>query len=245
MAIADGRVTVAGAPAEKAARLVAPGEAVLVTAATREWASRGGHKLVAALDRWEVVVAGRRCLDAGASTGGFTDVLLSRGAAEVWAVDVGRGQLHERLRRNERVVARDRTNVRLVTLADLGGTAFALVVADLSFISLRTVAENLAANMASPGADLVWLVKPQFEAGKATATAARGVIRDPAVWREALSAVGRAVESAGAAIMGAMASPLRGAEGNVEFLLWAQAHRGTGGRPLDDVVGEAMAEVEP
>ena len=146
----------------------------MVTPAAQEWASRGGHKLAAALDRWAVPVSGRRCLDAGASTGGFTDVLLSRGAAEVWAVDVGRGQLHERVRRDPRVVARDRTNVRTASLEHVGGKAFEVVVADLSFISLRTVAENLAANMALPGADLVWLVKPQFEAGRATATAARG-----------------------------------------------------------------------
>jgi 23S rRNA (cytidine1920-2'-O)/16S rRNA (cytidine1409-2'-O)-methyltransferase len=162
----------------------------------------------------------------------------------VWAVDVGRGQLHDRLRRDPRVVPRDRTNVRTVSLDDLGGTPFDLVVADLSFISLRTVTANLAGNMAAPAADLVWLVKPQFEAGRAIATAARGVIRDPAVWREALLAVGRSLDTVGAAIMGAMASPLRGAEGNVEFLLWARARtdRG-GGRALDDVVGEALAEV--
>ena len=155
-----------GAPADKPARLVAPGDAVVVAPAEAIWASRGGFKLDAALTRWQIVVEGRRCLDAGASTGGFTDVLLSRGATEVWAVDVGRGQLLERLRRDPRVVAMDRTNIRLCGAADLGGGEFEVVVADLSFISLRTVAPVLAGELAAPGSELVWLVKPQFEAGR-------------------------------------------------------------------------------
>ena len=204
--------------------------------------SRGGIKLDAALERFAIDVDGRRCLDAGASTGGFTDVLLHRHAGQVWAVDVGRGQLHERIRRHGRVVARDRTNVRLATLADLGGELFEVVVADLSFISLRTVAPVLAGALAAPGADLVWLVKPQFEAGRASVSAGKGVIRDPQLWQEALVGVGGALIDGGAAIMGAMSSPLRGADGNVEFLIWARAHAG-GGVPLDAAVATAMADV--
>jgi len=241
-AIAEGRVTVAGAPADKPARLVGPADPILVAASAAAWASRGGHKLDAALERWEIDAAGRRCLDAGASTGGFTDVLLARGAAEVWAVDVGRGQLLDRLRRDPRVVARDRLNVRLAGIGDLGGQPFDVVVADLAFISLRTVAPVLAGNVASNGADLVWLVKPQFEVGRATAAAGRGVVRDPEAWREALTGVGHALVSQGAAIMGAMTSPLRGADGNVEFLIWARAHRPDAGRPVADVLDAALAE---
>jgi len=223
-AIAEGRVTVGGAPADKPARLVGAGDAVRVAPAERAWVSRGGLKLDAALTRWGIDVAGRRCLDAGASTGGFTDVLLGRGAASVCAVDVGHGQLHDRLRRDPRVTAVDRTNIRLVELADLGGRAFDIVVADLSFISLRTVTPRLAGDLAAEQADLVWLVKPQFEAGREAAAAGRGVIRDPDVWRSALVGVGCALRSEGAAIMGVMTSPVRGADGNVEFVMWARAH---------------------
>lgn len=246
-AIAEGRVTVGGAPADKPARLVDPGDAVLLAPAEREWASRGGHKLAGALARWPIDVAGRRCLDAGASTGGFTDVLLTAGAAEVWAVDVGRGQLLDRLARDPRVTARDRTNVRLMTLDDVGGSPFEVVVADLSFISLRTVAPILAVNMAAPAADLIWLVKPQFEAGRAAVAAGHGVVRDPEVWRTALVGVGRTLMSHGATIMGAMTSPLRGAEGNVEFVLWARAHGAVAGDEagaarLDELADAALVE---
>jgi 23S rRNA (cytidine1920-2'-O)/16S rRNA (cytidine1409-2'-O)-methyltransferase len=235
-------VTVGGAEADKPARLVATGDPIVVTAPGTQWASRGGFKLDAALARWSIDVAGRRCLDAGASTGGFTDVLLTRGAAQVWAVDVGRGQLLDRLRRHPAVVARDRTNVRLAQLDDLGGAPFEVVVCDLSFISLRTVAPVLAGNMAAPAAELVWLVKPQFEAGRAATAAGRGIVKDPETWRAALFGVGHALVAQEAAIMGVMSSPLRGAEGNVEFLIWAHAHTG-GGIDLVDAAVAAVAEV--
>ena len=242
-AIAEGRVTVAGAPADKPARLVGPGEALAVRSPDHSWASRGGLKLDAALDRFGLDVTGHRCLDAGASTGGFTDVLLARGAGEVWAVDVGRGQLHERLRRDGRVITRDRTNIRLVTGAELGGAPFETIVADLSFISLRTVAPVLAGELAAAGAELVWLVKPQFEAGRRAVSAGKGVIRDPDVWRGALDGVLRVLCDHGAAIMGAMTSPVRGADGNVEFLIWCRAHGRAGeGSAVDDVVAGALAE---
>ncbi len=157
-------------------------------------------------------------LDAGASTGGFTDCLLQRGATAVVAVDVGRGQLHERLRRDPRVRSLEQTNIRTATLADLGGEPFRVVVADLSFISQRLVAGRLV-GWTAPGGDLVVLVKPQFEAGRREVTRGRGVIRDPGIWVTTLREVISAYDAAGATMMGVMVSPLRGADGNVEFLV--------------------------
>jgi 23S rRNA (cytidine1920-2'-O)/16S rRNA (cytidine1409-2'-O)-methyltransferase len=180
-------------------------------------------------------VAGRRALDVGASTGGFTDCLLQRGAVEVVAVDVGHGQLHERLRADARVVNRERTNVRWVEPGAFGGT-FPIVVADLSFISLRTVVPVLL-EQAEPGADLVLLVKPQFEAGKAEVSRGRGVVADPVIWRRTVDDVQVACIDAGAAIMGAMVSPLRGADGNVEFLLHVSAPDPTTGSAPDPTTG--------
>ena len=243
--IADGRVVVAGAPADKPSRLVAPGEPVQVLGGPPPFVSRAGAKLAAALDRFGVDPGGRRALDAGASTGGFTDCLLQRGAACVVAVDVGWGQLHERLRPDPRVVLHERTNVRTFVLEPPAD----LVVADLSFISLRTVAPALVGTNASAGADVVVLVKPQFEAGRAEASRGRGVITDPAVWLRALEGVAAAMGGAGAAMMGAMVSPVPGADGNVEFLFHLLAHtptdRATGGSaPVDlaAVVAEAGGE---
>jgi len=179
--------------------------------------SRGGEKLDAALHTFGIDVAGSRVLDAGASTGGFTDCLLQRGAARVVAADVGYGQLHERLRADDRVDVHERTNVRGLGPRVIGGPVD-VVVADLSFISLRTVAPALL-DCARPGADLVLLVKPQFEAGRADASRGRGVIRDPAVRERALAEVCGAFVDLGATIMGTMESPLKGADGNVEFLV--------------------------
>jgi 23S rRNA (cytidine1920-2'-O)/16S rRNA (cytidine1409-2'-O)-methyltransferase len=181
---------------------------------------RGGEKLDAALERFRVPVVGRRAYDLGASTGGFTDCLLQRGAASVVALDVGYGQLHERLRHDPRVEVHERTNVRDVRPGDLGAPA-EVIVADLSFISLRTVLPG-ALGLAVPEADAVLLVKPQFEAGREEAARGRGVITDPEVWRRVLDEVASALTGLGAAIMGAMASPLTGADGNVEFLLHAR-----------------------
>jgi 23S rRNA (cytidine1920-2'-O)/16S rRNA (cytidine1409-2'-O)-methyltransferase len=180
-------------------------------------------------------------LDAGASTGGFTDCCLQRGASSVLAVDVGYGQLHERLRNDPRVEVRERVNVRALVPADVRPPAD-VVVADLSFISLRTVAAPLL-GVCRPGADLLWLVKPQFEAGRQAVSAGRGVIRDTEVRAEALVTVGGHLEGLGATIMGAMVSPLRGADGNVEFLLHAVA---PGGRPAPTPVDlAAVGRSEP
>ena len=170
------RVTVGGAPAVKAARLVHSGEAVEVAGDPPRYVSRGGHKLEAALATFGIDPAGRRAIDVGASTGGFTDCLLQHGASAVAAVDVGRNQLHERLRADPRVASLERTDVRGVDAAALGGSA-ELVVADVSFISLRLIAGDLHCGWPPPTSSL--LVKPQFEAGKADADRGRGVIRDP------------------------------------------------------------------
>jgi 23S rRNA (cytidine1920-2'-O)/16S rRNA (cytidine1409-2'-O)-methyltransferase len=242
-------VLVGGAPATTPSRLVAPGEALTVTGPPPRYVSRGGEKLHAALERFGVDLAGARVLDAGASTGGFSDCALQAGAGAVVAVDVGRGQLHERVRSDPRVVVHDRTNVRLVEPGALGGPVDA-VVADLSFISLRTVAAPLLAQ-ARPGADLVLLVKPQFEAGRSEVAAGSGVVTDPEVWSRVLAEVCRTLQGLGAAIMGLMTSPLRGADGNVEFLLHARAPRSPstpGGpaapveAPFDHLVTVAVAE---
>jgi 23S rRNA (cytidine1920-2'-O)/16S rRNA (cytidine1409-2'-O)-methyltransferase len=232
---------VRGVPATKAARLVDADDPVALQGPGPRFVSRGGEKLDAALDRFGIDVADRTALDAGASTGGFTDCLLQRGAGHVVALDVGRGQLDHRLRHDPRVTVRERTNVRHLTLADLGPDAgpFELVVADLAFISLRTVATALLA-LAGPRADLVLLVKPQFEAGRAEADRERGVIRDPAVWATAVRGALDAFADRGAAIMGVMVSPLTGAEGNVEFL----AHLVAGGRPAGDLGAMVAAAVE-
>jgi 23S rRNA (cytidine1920-2'-O)/16S rRNA (cytidine1409-2'-O)-methyltransferase len=214
----EGSVLVSGAVATKPARLVDAAEPVVVTTPPR-YVGRGGSKLEAALDGFGVDVAGVRAIDAGSSTGGFTDCLLQHGAARVVAVDVGRHQLHERLRADERVDVHERTDIRSLDVVAVGGPAD-LVVADLSFISLRSVAAALV-RCCRPGGQLVVLVKPQFEAGRAEVARGRGVVRDAAVWRAALEGATSALDAAGASIMGAMVSPLRGADGNVEFLVHA------------------------
>lgn len=217
--------------------MVSPAEPIELPGPPPRFVSRGGEKLSAALDRFEVVVEGRRALDAGASTGGFTDCLLQRGAVHVVAVDVGRGQLHERLRGDSRVTALERVNVRT---GDVPGAPFDIVVADLSFISLRTVAARLV-GWVGDGGDLVVLVKPQFEAGRAAASRGRGVIRDPSVWRTALEGVVSAVIAAGATMMGVMVSPLRGADGNVEFLAHFRAGAGAAGGSVADMIATAVS----
>ncbi len=190
--------------------------------------SRAGAKLDAALDRFACPVAGRRCLDAGASTGGFTGCLLSRGASEVTAVDVGYGLLHETLRNDRRVRILERTNIRSLVGPDGGPAAgfetFEVVVGDLSFVSLTSLAGTLAGDLAAPGASVVLLVKPQFEADEAVVSRGRGIVTDPAIWQNSLERVARSLMSHGACIMEAMTSPIRGTKGNVEFFLHATAH---------------------
>lgn len=208
---------VSGGPATTAARLVGSADPVRVLAPAPPFVSRGGQKLAAALDQFQINVAGRSTLDAGSSTGGFTDCLLQRGAASVAAVDVGRGQLRAQLRSDPRVAVHERTDIRSFDAVAAGGP-FDLVVADLSFISVRSVLDELLACCVT-GGDLVVLVKPQFEVTQAEASRGRGVISDPALWGRVLAEVGEIIRSRGAAIMDVMASPLRGARGNVEFLV--------------------------
>ena len=229
--IGRGEVLVAGVVADKAGRLVGADEPIRLLGPPPRFVSRGGEKLDAALDRFAVDVAGRRALDAGASTGGFTDCLLQRGAAAVTAVDVGRGQLHERLRADPRVSVLERTNIRHLVVTP----PFDLVVADLSFISLAVAGPALVGANAAPGAEVVVLVKPQFEAGRAEASRGRGVIRDARVWLRTLEEVRSALEGQGAAMMGAMVSPIAGADGNVEFLAHLRAHATTPAHPPVDL----------
>lgn len=229
-----------GAPADKPARLVAPDEPIVLLGPPPRFVGRGGDKLEAALARFDVEVRGRRALDLGASTGGFTDCLLQRGASAVVAVDVGYGQLHERLRGDPRVEVRERTNVRDLAPGAVGPAA-ELIVADLSFISLRTVLPAIVA-LAAAGTDLVLLVKPQFEAGRQEAARGKGVITDPAIWRRVLEEVAAALDQHAAAIMGVMASPLTGADGNVEFLLHARVAVGSLSSEPTALIDGAIAE---
>jgi 23S rRNA (cytidine1920-2'-O)/16S rRNA (cytidine1409-2'-O)-methyltransferase len=216
--VASARVLVAGAVADKPSRLVSRAEPLVVTQCLPRYASRCGEKLHAALGNFSVNVEGREALDVGASTGGFTDCLLAWGASRVVALDVGRGQLLARLRADPRVEVVEGANVRYLGPGDLGGRRFGLIVADLSFISLKLVS-NALVGLSQPGGDLVVLVKPQFEVGRQAASRARGVVRDPALWAAALKGVAQSFNVAGAGLLGAMASPLAGAAGNVEFFL--------------------------
>ena len=234
--IDGGRVLVGGAPATKAARQVDPGEAVVLTGDAPRFVGRGGEKLLGALEAFSLDPSGLRVLDAGASTGGFTDALLQHGAASVVALDVGHGQLHERLRADPRVVVMERTNLRHVDPDELG--PFGAVVADLSFISLTKVMPVLVGSCA-PGGWLVLLVKPQFEAGRREVSRGRGVITDPAEWAGAVERVARSAEAAGATVGALACSPLRGADGNVEFLL--HLTRPPHGAPTSAVTDERLA----
>jgi 23S rRNA (cytidine1920-2'-O)/16S rRNA (cytidine1409-2'-O)-methyltransferase len=234
--VAAGRVTVRGRVATKPATAVEADTPVVVRVGDDPgWASRGAHKLLGALDAFEpagLSVAGKRCLDAGASTGGFTDVLLRRGAAEVVAVDVGRGLLDWRLRTDGRVTVLDRTNVRHLRPEDVGEPV-RLVVADLSFISLKLVLPALLA-CAAPDADLVPMVKPQFEVGRER-LGSGGVVRDPELRAAAVLDVVTAAAGLGLRLRGATASPLPGPSGNVEYFLWLA--------PAEPLAAEHAAEL--
>jgi 23S rRNA (cytidine1920-2'-O)/16S rRNA (cytidine1409-2'-O)-methyltransferase len=226
-----GRVRVRGNVASKPATMVAQADPLVVAddGDTPDYVSRGGHKLAGALVAFTpqgLVVEGRRCLDAGASTGGFTDVLLRAGAREVVAVDVGYGQLDWSLRSDPRVKVLDRTNVRDIDPELVGGEVD-LTVADLSFISLRLVLPALVA-CTTPGGNLVVMVKPQFEVGRGR-VGAGGVVRDPGLRAEAVREVADVATGIGLGVAGLAASPLPGPAGNVEYFLWLRR----GATPLD------------
>lgn len=220
--IASGRVKVSGAVATKPATGVTTDVAIVVVegADGPDYVSRGAHKLIGALDAFGALglgVEGRRCLDAGASTGGFTDVLLRRGAREVVAVDVGYGQLAWRIQQDERVIVHDRTNIRDLAL-DVIGEPVDLIVGDLSFISLTLVLDALM-SVTGPDADMALMVKPQFEVGK-DRVGKGGVVRDPGLRAEAVLDVAHAAEARGWGVRAVTTSPLPGPSGNVEFFLW-------------------------
>lgn len=236
--IADGRVTVRGTVAGKAATAVETDAPVVVRAqAGDDWASRGAHKLIGALDAFDIEVSGRRTLDAGASTGGFTDVLLRRGAREVVAADVGRGLLVWRLQTDDRVLVLDKTNVRALTPEQTHGPVD-LVVADLSFISLRLVLPALLA-CTTEDADLLPMVKPQFEVGKER-LGTGGVVRDPELRAHAVRSVIGEAEKLGLRAHGVTASPLPGPSGNVEYFVWLR--RGEPNADSDALVDAAVRE---
>ncbi len=217
-AIEAGGVTADGRPVEKAADLLDEAAAISATPA-HPWVGRGALKLAGALALWPVEVAGRVVVDVGASTGGFTEVCLSRGAARVYAVDVGRGQLHPKLAADSRVVSLEATDARAVTPA-LIPDAVDLIVTDVSFIGLAK-ALPAALALARPGADLVALVKPQFEVGPER-VGKGGLVKDEAAQADALAGVTRFLDVAGWTVRATADSPISGGDGNREFLLWAQ-----------------------
>jgi 23S rRNA (cytidine1920-2'-O)/16S rRNA (cytidine1409-2'-O)-methyltransferase len=237
-AIMAGLVRVGGQAATKAGQPVAPDAALEVAGDVHPYVSRGGLKLERALDAFGVDPAGRVVLDAGASTGGFTDLCLMRGAQRVYAVDVGYGQLAWSLRQDPRVVVMERTNVRHLTLEALP-EAPTLIVSDLSFISLEKVLPALVA-MLAPGGEAITLVKPQFEVGKGQTDG--GVVRDPQAHREVLRRVSERAAELGWGLVGLTHSPIKGPEGNIEFL--AHWHPGGGNTlDLDAVVAAAHASL--
>lgn len=240
-AINAGVVTVNGAPADKPARLVQPGDALLVVKPPK-YVGRGGDKLEGALTAFGIDVDGAVCLDIGSSTGGFTDCLLQRGAASVLAVDVGRAQLHERLVADTRVIVREQTDIRDVHPSDFArenaaperenagserenaaptgadGQSADVIVCDVSFIGLAMVLPKMLELLAADGLAVV-LVKPQFEAGRQEASRGKGVIRDPEIWHRVLLEVVETATQMGARVSSGVVSPLKGGSGNVEFFL--------------------------
>ncbi|QRP98757.1 TlyA family RNA methyltransferase [Corynebacterium sp. FDAARGOS 1242] len=239
--IKAGRVTVGGFKATKPATVVEPEVSIKVEAVEGDdWASRGAHKLLGALDAFGVDLKGRRVLDAGASTGGFTDVCLRRGAAEVLSVDVGYGQLLWRLQNDDRVTVLDRTNIRNLTVEQTGGLCDAMV-GDLSFISLKLVLPAITECMAE-GAWLLPMVKPQFEVGK-DRIGSGGVVRSPELRAEVTKDVAIYAQSLGLSVKGVAASPLPGPSGNVEYFLWlVKDGMSTAEDKLDAMIDTAIEE---
>ena len=219
--IGANRVLVNGSVAGKSSRQVSPGDAIKVSGPPARFVGRGAEKLEGALKTFAIDVSEMRALDAGASTGGFTDCLLQRGAREVIALDVGHGQLHERLRADGRVINLEKTNARYITVDSIGGRVD-IVVGDLSFISLTLVIPALV-SVCQPEAPMVLLVKPQFEAGRSEVGKGRGIITDPAIHERVQGEVAQAFIDSGCAIVQWTTSPITGADGNVEFLVHATA----------------------
>ena len=214
--IDSGRVRVRGNPVPKPSTMVAPEDPLSIDGPPAQFVSRAGAKLDGAITAFDVPVKGRNAIDVGASTGGFTDCLLQRGAAHVVALDVGYGQLHDRIRSDRRVVVVERTNIRHADPVALGAP-FDIVVTDLSFISLALVAPQLRA-LGSRGTDWILLVKPQFEAGKGL-VGSGGIVRDPDVHAQAIEQAVAALDNTGVGVIGLVGSSITGTEGNREFLI--------------------------
>ncbi len=223
--IVDRQVLVGGAFADKPARQVGADQPIVLAAPPPPFVSRAGQKLAGALDEFGLDPEGLYCLDAGSSTGGFTDCLLQRGASRVVAVDVGTNQLHERIRGDDRVDVREQTDVRSIDPADVE-QPFDLVVGDLSFISLRLVLPALDL-LTATGGHMVLLIKPQFEAGRPAVSRGKGVISDPALWRTTVLRVLSAAADIGLSPQGLVPSSIRGTRGNVEFVAWLTKQRST------------------
>lgn len=218
-AIEAGLVTADGRTVAKPSEKVAE-DAVIEAEAAHRWVGRGALKLERALDLWPVAAEGRVVLDVGASTGGFTEVCLDRGAARVFAVDVGTGQLHPKVAADPRVLNLEKTDARDLTPAVIT-EAPSIVVCDVSFVSLSKVLPT-ALDLAAPGADLITLVKPQFEADGPKAVGKKGVVKDPEAHAAAVAKVRDWLEATGWTVREVADSPITGGDGNVEFLLWAQ-----------------------
>ncbi|MDR3279039.1 MAG: TlyA family RNA methyltransferase [Synergistaceae bacterium] len=213
--IKRGRVRVLGFAREKPAAMFDPDAAIEVDRDERRWVSRGARKLLKAVELWNVDPKGLDCADIGASTGGFTQVLLEYGASRVASVDVGYGQLAWELRNDPRVKVMERTNARLVSPGDIGWLS-AIITVDASFISLRTLIPNIM-RLLSPGGVIIALVKPQFEVGRERV--GKGVVRDPALHAEVLGTLfGYFHDECGLSLAGVTFSPIRGPEGNIEFI---------------------------
>ncbi len=225
--IYSNNVLVNGSVALKPSRQVAISDHIHITSPANEgFVSRGGVKLEFALNNFGIDPNSLRCLDAGASTGGFTHCLLNKGAKEVVAVDVGYRQLHEQLAKDNRVFVMDRTNIRYLDESLLGNRPFDLAVCDLSFISLRILVPVFTGSMLKSNSCLVLLVKPQFEAGRKIVSQGKGIVRDPLVHESVLIDVSNAYIDAGCSIEGVVPSPIKGAKGNIEYFL--HLHNGTG-----------------
>lgn len=237
--IYEGKVLVNGSIASKAARHVKAGDRIEVISPPK-YVSRGGLKLEGALSRFDIGVGGLRVLDVGSSTGGFTDCLLQHQARLVYAVDVGTNQLHEKMRRDPRVVSFERTNVR--DFQDPEGLGFDLVVADVSFTSVRLLARDLVA-LTREGGQLVILVKPQFEVGHREASKGRGIIRDPALWKESLKMVAEEFLKQGVAVIALAVSEIRGTQGNVEFFYHLSKNSARAAADLEKLIDSEVDRV--
>lgn len=235
------KVIVSGTVATNAARLVSAAEPIKLVGPRPRFVGRGGEKLLAALQTFPIATETKHALDVGASTGGFTDCWLQHGVTQVVALDVGHGQLHERLRGDPRVDVRERMNIRHATPADFAMAPFPLISIDVSFISLRTIADAVLA-LAGHNADIVALIKPQFEAGRQEVSKGKGVVKGAEIWRRVLEETLDAMNERGAATMGVMVSPLAGADGNIEFLGWFRI--AAEGVSVADEIQRVVAEAE-